>query len=113
MLGLGVFEDMTHVEGPHYSFQDKIIYFKKGELVCGEEIVGLNENSINPDDISISPNPADEYVSFYSPIRIKQISLISISGKIIISHTHDGKDGSISLSHVKRRDLLCETQVRK
>ena len=87
VCGLGLYEEKSSVEGPDgYNANNRIIYFKKNGESCGqEEVMSLRSEEFPASDIVISPNPANEYVRISSPVDMRSIYVVNVSGANVLN----------------------------
>jgi hypothetical protein len=104
VLGLGTYYDKLKIYDGHFSVfhgTNKIMnYFKKGGVTCGDIVVGIEEYNEVSSKVSVNPNPASSLVHFSADEAITQISLMSSTGKVISSTTHESKQATIDVSNL-------------
>lgn len=88
VVGLGLFNNSRYVSQPPpegYSVRNKIIYFKKSDIVYGDDVIlGISEDSFN-NQLVVFPQPASNQICFKSPNQkiISDISIFDLSGKLV------------------------------
>ena len=94
--GLGIYLDRSSVSMPPpegYSYINKIIYFKKDGVECGEEIiVNVNEHEVQHSGFTVYPNPAKDmlYISNGKDMA-GTIQLSDLTGRQLIRKSATGQ----------------------
>jgi hypothetical protein len=72
------------------------------DLQWGTINTGISESLLINDKISISPNPADEFITFNLSVGsgATQIEVIDVNGRLIESFTVNSKTETINVSHL-------------
>ena len=105
VLGLGVYENSMGVLGPPpagYSVGSQIVYFKKGAVSCGTEVVVGVENmeGINR-AIKISPNPATTSCIVSANAAMQKIVLLDMSGRQMQVKEPNADSASLDISMLR------------
>jgi hypothetical protein len=88
VLGLGLYSKSVY-NGFEYGFniQKTMVYFKEGEVECGNEVLVSNDEFNVPSaEIVLSPNPATKAVRITSSVQMLQIVLSDVYGNTTLQH---------------------------
>lgn len=105
VLGLGMYDDyyIDYMGGIQYysGHHKEIIYFKKDDVTCGEEIiVGTDQIEDMSKQLLVYPNPTDKAMNLSSDITLKQLVLVNSVGNVLLSKPLCGTKATIDVSQV-------------
>jgi hypothetical protein len=105
VLGLGIYDASSGVFGPPpmgYGYGSHMVYFKKGSVSCGNEVVVGIENiqTINS-SLKITPNPATGNFFVSANAAIQKIIMLDISGRQVLAQELSANSASIDISRLK------------
>lgn len=100
VFGLGIYDDNRYVEGlDGYHIHNKIVYFKKDTVVCGNEVVmSIGEHHGFKHKISLSPNPASGVVQIITSGEPIKIMLIDMTGNVRLIRFTSATELSLDVS---------------
>jgi PKD repeat protein len=89
------FKNVTLVASSDYGTNTKV---KTAYIYVGN--VGINE--LNPNSVSVFPNPAKDFVTVQANTTIKEINVYSTSGQLVISNTFNAKTVNVITSGLSK-----------
>lgn len=103
VAGLGRYLDRSSVSMPPptgYSYINKVVYFKKDGIECGEDfIVGIKEKGVQSVDIIIYPNPAkDDCTVKINGTAGGELTISNLQGQEVMRFFIDRNTGPIRIS---------------
>ncbi len=103
VCGLGVYYDKYSVSGweDDYTLYSSVVYHKKGENICGDEVVGIVDNSLSANNVDIRPNPASSIISVSSPVEIDKLIISDLSGKLLLQKSVLSNEVTVDISILK------------
>jgi hypothetical protein len=99
VAGLGLYNYWGYLTAPPptgWSRTDRVVYFKKNGIPCGSIITGMPGNSNNDDNIVVTPNPVSTVLNIRAAKALKEITVMDVHGKIILSEP--GNSNQIHIS---------------
>ena len=98
--GIGFYKKKQWMVDPFdgYDLLTKIVYYKIGEEVCGEEVLaGINTPVIPASRIVIRPNPAGKNVNIISPVPILRFTLFDATGSPLVKRETNSKQIALNV----------------
>ena len=97
VIGLGLYSNSVfNGFESGFDIQKTMVYFKEGEVECGNEVIVGTDEYINPPaEIVLSPNPANKVVRISSSNKMQQFVLSNIFGNTILKHALHSREFTI------------------
>lgn len=86
---------------------DGLKIFKNAALILTGQSLGVNQNTLAQDSVSVSPNPTSGLVSVNSTSAVKAITVYDAAGKKVSS----SKTNTVDLSHQEKGIYLVQVQT--
>ncbi len=98
--GLGVYESVSMDPRPEgWSSGNVIVYFKKGNIECGDEVIGLPERPLRVNNLVICPNPANNYFMIRSDDTNEYtLEIVDLKGIKIFEEKHFRPNKEVDIS---------------
>jgi len=74
----------------------------------GDIVSDIENGSINSDEISVYPNPAQEYIMLKTDLKTANIRILDLSGKIVYSNVYKGNQQQFNVSDLNKGLYLIE-----
>ncbi|MGE5457262.1 MAG: T9SS type A sorting domain-containing protein [Methanococcaceae archaeon] len=82
-VGRYFYHESNIIEDETYVYEYQVNYFKKGEQVCGDQLIVSSKNiSLPAGTLSVYPNPATETITL-SGFKTGNIRIVTIDGKTV------------------------------
>ena len=102
VCGLGVYYNKYTVSGfDGYTIYSSVVYYKKGENICGDEVVGIVDNYVLVNNVDIRPNPASSIISVSSPVEIDKLIISDLSGRLLLQKSVLSNEVTVDISSLK------------
>lgn len=106
VAGLGLYIDESFISYPPYAYTntEKVVYFKKNGIACGEEvIVGISNPMQVNHLLTISPNPASDKLFLHlERVITAKVSIYNTSGQILLEVNAANIENGIDISRLSR-----------
>lgn len=103
VIGLGTYFNRRTIQASYdgYNIYSMMVFHKKGEAICGDEVVSISNNFQLFNQVDIVPNPARNTIQISSPVEVEKLIISDLSGKILLQNSASSNEIKVDISKFK------------